>query len=132
MKLLAVEIVGFGKWQQQKITFESGNQLLYGANEVGKSTLYQFIQAMLFGFPQRAKENAITHLKMVARMVVVCGWHILCLGKFKSSVLKKNKGQAIIYYQQQMGMKTLQQMLHPLTKSYFKRFYFPTRTINYE
>ena len=71
MKLLAVEIVGFGKWQQQKITFESGNQLLYGANEVGKSTLYQFIQAMLFGFPQRAKENAITHLKMVVRMVVV-------------------------------------------------------------
>ena len=50
MKLLAVEIVGFGKWQQQKITFESGNQLLYGANEVGKSTLYQFIQAMLFSF----------------------------------------------------------------------------------
>ena len=63
MKLLAVEIVGFGKWQQQKITFESGNQLLYGANEVGKSTLYQFIQAMLFGFPTKGKRNAITHLK---------------------------------------------------------------------
>ena len=60
MKLLAVEIVGFGKWQQQKITFESGNQLLYGANEVGKSTLYQFIQAMLFGFPTKGKRNAIT------------------------------------------------------------------------
>ena len=83
MKLLAVEIVGFGKWQQQKITFESGNQLLYGANEVGKSTLYQFIQAMLLGFPQRAKKRDYAP-KMVARMVVVCGWHILCLGKFKS------------------------------------------------
>lgn len=57
MKLLAVEIVGFGKWQQQKITFESGNQLLYGANEVGKSTLYQFIQAMLFGFPTKGKRK---------------------------------------------------------------------------
>ena len=78
MKLLAVEMWSFGKWQQQKITFESGNQLLYGANEVGKSTLYQFIQAMLFGFP-RAKETRL-RTKMVARMVVVCGWHILCLG----------------------------------------------------
>ena len=108
MKLLAVEIVGFGKWQQQKITFESGNQLLYGANEVGKSTLYQFIQAMLFGFPTKGKRKRDYAPKMVARMVVVCGWHILCLGKFKSSVLKeKNKGQAIIYYQQQMGMKNL-------------------------
>ena len=57
MKLLAVEIVGFGKWQKQKITFESGNQLLYGANEVGKSTLYQFIQAMLFGFPTKGKRK---------------------------------------------------------------------------
>ena len=88
MKLLAVEIVGFGKWQQQKITFESGNQLLYGANEVGKSTLYQFIQAMLFGFPTKGKRKR-DYAKMVVRMVVVCGWHILCLGKFKSSVLKK-------------------------------------------
>ena len=79
MKLLAVEIVGFGKWQQQKITFESGNQLLYGANEVASPHCINLFKQCCLGFPQRAKD-AITHLKMVARMVVVCGWHILCLG----------------------------------------------------
>ena len=90
MKLLAVEIVGFGKMaNNNKITFESGNQLLYGANEVGKSTLYQFIQAMLFGFPQRAKENAITHPKNGGSYGGRLWLAHPVFGKFKSSVLKK-------------------------------------------
>ncbi len=110
----------------RKLHFESGNQLLYGANEVGKSTLYQFIQAMLFGFSHKGqKKNAITHLKkwwFVWWSFVVgtsCVW-----GSSSRGVLKKNKGQAIIYYQQQMGMKkTLQQMLHPLTKKLFQEVF---------
>ncbi|WP_122645826.1 AAA family ATPase [Enterococcus mediterraneensis] len=51
MRILRAEIVGFGKYRQRTFDFTSGNQLLYGVNEAGKSTLYQFIQAMLFGFP---------------------------------------------------------------------------------
>ena len=104
MKLLAVEIVGFGKWQQQKITFESGNQLLYGANEVGKSTLYQFIQAMLFGFPTKGKrkrdyapKNGGSYGGRLCLAHPVFGE--VQVERFK----EKNKGQAIIYYQQQMG-----------------------------
>ena len=88
MKLLAVEIVGFGKWQQQKITFESGNQLLYGANEVGKSTLYQFIQAMLFGFPTRAKKRDYAPKNGGSYGGRLWLAHPV-FGKFKSSVLKK-------------------------------------------
>lgn len=53
MKLLRAEITGFGKYRQQVITFEAHNQLFFGPNEIGKSTLYQFIQCMLFGFPTR-------------------------------------------------------------------------------
>lgn len=53
MKLLRAEITGFGKYRQQVIDFEAQNQLLFGPNEIGKSTLYQFIQCMLFGFPTR-------------------------------------------------------------------------------
>lgn len=53
MKLLRAEITGFGKYRQATFDFVSGNQLFFGANEAGKSTLYQFIQAMLFGFPTK-------------------------------------------------------------------------------
>lgn len=53
MKLIRAEITGFGKYRQQQINFQPQNQLLFGPNEIGKSTLYQFIQCLLFGFPQR-------------------------------------------------------------------------------
>lgn len=53
MKLVKCVIVGFGGYRQKEFTFEAGNQLLFGPNEIGKSTLYQFIQTMLFGFPAR-------------------------------------------------------------------------------
>ena len=113
MKLLAVEIVGFGKWQQQKITFESGNQLLYGANEVGKSTLYQFIQAMLFGFPTKGKRKRDYAPKnggsYGGRL-----W-LAHLGKFKSSVLKKKiKGKQSFIINNKWGMKK------PYSKCYIR------------
>ncbi len=53
MKLIKCEITGFGRYRGEQVTFFTGNQLLYGPNEIGKSTLYQFIQTMLFGFPAR-------------------------------------------------------------------------------
>lgn len=125
MKLLAVEIVGFGKWQQQKITFESGNQLLYGANEVGKSTLYQFIQAMLFGFPTKGKRKRDYAPKNGGSYGGRLWLAHPVFGEVQVERFKeKNKGQAIIYYQQQMGdEKTLQQMLHPLTKKLFQEVF---------
>ena len=63
MKLIKAEINGFGHFQKQMFSFEDGNQLYFGRNEVGKSTLYQFIQAMLFGFPKKGAEKGIIHLK---------------------------------------------------------------------
>ena len=48
MKILRIEIAAFGKWRQKSFDFYSGNQLIYGGNEAGKSTIYQFIQAILF------------------------------------------------------------------------------------
>ncbi len=54
MQLIKAEIVGFGAYRQQEFVFSPTNQLIYGENEAGKSTLYQFIQAMLFGFPKKS------------------------------------------------------------------------------
>ena len=39
----------FGKLENQKYQFAPQINVIYGANESGKSTLMQFLKAMLFG-----------------------------------------------------------------------------------
>ncbi|MFC6180843.1 ATP-binding protein [Lactiplantibacillus daowaiensis] len=53
MQIRRIEIAGFGKFQQQSWDLSAGLQVIYGANESGKSTLRAFILGMLFGFPTR-------------------------------------------------------------------------------
>lgn len=122
MKLIAIEIVGFGKWQQQKIEFLPNNQLLFGANEAGKSTIYQFIQAMLFGFPPKGKRKKDYQPKNGAayggRLWLSHPVHgEVQIERFKG----QNKGQAKVYFNDQIGDEaTLKNMLHPLTKELFQ------------
>lgn len=49
MRIREAEIYSFGKFQGQKFHFEPGVNVIYGANEAGKSTLHAFLTAMLFG-----------------------------------------------------------------------------------
>lgn len=49
MQIREAEIYSFGKFQGQKFRFEPGINVIYGANEAGKSTLHAFLTAMLFG-----------------------------------------------------------------------------------
>ncbi len=60
MRILKAEITGFGKYHEQSFAFHPQNQLLFGHNEIGKSTLYQFIAAILFGFPKDSQEKDYT------------------------------------------------------------------------
>ncbi|KZE67199.1 hypothetical protein AWM68_04900 [Fictibacillus phosphorivorans] len=54
MKILSLHIYHFGGLRDCKISFENnGLQMLYGENEVGKTTLMDFIKCMLFGFPSK-------------------------------------------------------------------------------
>lgn len=69
MRILRIEIAAFGKWRQKTFDFISGNQLIYGENEAGKSTIYQFIQAVLFGFPSKGKKKKTIRRKMELPMV---------------------------------------------------------------
>ena len=39
----------FGKFHDREIHLEKGINIVYGANESGKSTVHSFIQCMLFG-----------------------------------------------------------------------------------
>lgn len=73
MKINRIEITAFGKWRQKNFHFEEGNQLIYGGNEAGKSTIYQFIQAILFGFPSKGRKKKTTHQKMVQHTADACG-----------------------------------------------------------
>ena len=44
-----LNIVHFGRFHQKSLRLSPGINVVYGENEAGKSTLHQFIQAMLFG-----------------------------------------------------------------------------------
>ncbi|MDR1473641.1 MAG: AAA family ATPase [Lactobacillales bacterium] len=57
MKLVRAQIYGFGKLIEQMYEFSDGLQLIFGDNESGKSTLYSFIEQMLFGFETAKKDN---------------------------------------------------------------------------
>ncbi|MEJ1300334.1 AAA family ATPase [Latilactobacillus sakei] len=50
MRIKTINIFGFGKWHDQTIDLQTDYQVLYGQNEVGKSTITAFIKGVLFGF----------------------------------------------------------------------------------
>lgn len=51
MKLLALEIEGYGVWNGLKLQrMSEGLNVVYGPNEAGKSTVLQFIRSALYGF----------------------------------------------------------------------------------
>lgn len=58
MQISKIEIAGFGKFHDQTMTVADGLQIIYGANETGKSTFRAFILGMLFGFPTRRQRLA--------------------------------------------------------------------------
>lgn len=58
MRIKKLNIYGFGKFVQKKINFDKGIQVFYGENEAGKSTLFAFIHAILFGMPSK-HENKV-------------------------------------------------------------------------
>ena len=53
MRFIKAYIDGYGKFYNQKFTFEPGFNLVFGPNEAGKTTLMSFFRAIFFGFPGR-------------------------------------------------------------------------------
>ncbi|HEX3869767.1 MAG TPA: AAA family ATPase, partial [Pirellulales bacterium] len=51
MKIHGLEVDGFGAWNGLTMSgFTDGLTVVYGPNEAGKTTLMQFVRAMLYGF----------------------------------------------------------------------------------
>src|SRR6478672_3183173 len=57
MRIKAIDIDGFGVWNGLQIDELSDHAtVVYGPNEAGKTTLMQFVRAVLYGFtPERRK-----------------------------------------------------------------------------
>ncbi|MGC6770467.1 AAA family ATPase [Enterococcus sp. LJL51] len=122
MKILAIDIAGFGKWQNKKIDFSEKNQLIYGKNEAGKSTIYQFIQAILFGFPTKGKKRKSYVPKNGGSYGGRLWLEHAVYGKVQIERFRElNKGQAKVYVEEQVGdERLLAKILHPLTKELFQ------------
>ncbi|MCX7922773.1 MAG: AAA family ATPase [Clostridia bacterium] len=62
MRIKKLEIRGFGKLNNLKLSFNDGLNVIYGNNESGKTSIQQFIRAMFFGLSgmERDKNSSVT------------------------------------------------------------------------
>ncbi len=61
MKIKSVYIDQFGGYEKTRINLSEGFSLFFGHNESGKTTLRNFFQQMLFGFPKKASKTDGTY-----------------------------------------------------------------------
>ena len=63
MKIEKLEIKGFGKFKDYKLSFSDGINVIYGKNEAGKSTIQNFVKAMFYGLKNKRNSEVITQVK---------------------------------------------------------------------
>ena len=125
MKLIRAEISGFGHYRQKTIDFSAGNQLFYGENETGKSTLYHFIQTMLFGFAKKsAKKRDYRPSDGAAFGGKLWIWHPLYGEILIERFRQLNRGKAKIQIGDVVGDEAfLNEILAPLTLETFQEVF---------
>lgn len=52
MEILDITVKHYGKFENYRMAFRPGMNIICGGNEAGKSTLHSFLRAMLFGLPR--------------------------------------------------------------------------------
>ena len=88
MRILELEIINFGKFNHETVTFHDGMNLIYGENEMGKTTLHSFIRGMFFGIEkQRGRADTGTKKKSAEPPQQEYGW----LSLFSQKQVKKQK-----------------------------------------
>lgn len=124
MRIKRAEITGFGKYHERIFDFEAGNQLLFGNNEVGKSTLYQFLLTMLFGFPKKSRKKDYTPKNGAA-----FGGRLWLESELYGEVMieryrQVNRGKAKVRLNDQTGDDALlKQLLQPLDQELFQEVF---------
>lgn len=59
MNIKHLNLIGFGKFNNKKIDFKNGINIVYGENEAGKTTIHNFIDGMFYGFLKPYVKNTI-------------------------------------------------------------------------
>src|SRR4029078_1258523 len=59
MRLVRAEIDGFGRYNGRTFELGRGLRVVYGKNEAGKSSLQQFVLAMLYGMKKPGRKRAV-------------------------------------------------------------------------
>lgn len=59
MRIIKAQIDGFGRYSGVTFSFDQGLNIIYGQNEAGKSTLQQFLVAMLYGMKKPGRKRAV-------------------------------------------------------------------------
>lgn len=86
MKIMELNLYGFGKFKNYNIRLDPGLNLIYGQNESGKSTLHSFINGMFYGFVKPYSKRTIytnDHKKFSP-------WSS---GNYSGSILFENNGE---------------------------------------
>ncbi|TMC59473.1 MAG: hypothetical protein E6J26_03800, partial [Chloroflexi bacterium] len=58
MKIQRLHLDGFGRWTDAGFEFAPGLNVIYGANQAGKSTMQQALLPILYGFNTGQRQNA--------------------------------------------------------------------------
>lgn len=126
MNIRSLHIKGFGQFTNETFNVDPSNQLIYGKNETGKSTLYHFIRTMLFGFPsKREMVRDFTPVNGAVYGGVLIIEHPtygeISIERYKET----NRGQAkVMLSDGEVGDEgLLERLIHPLTKEVFDHIF---------
>ena len=50
MKIVELNLLNFGKYSNRRLSFKSDFIVIKGKNEIGKTTIFKFIEGVFFGF----------------------------------------------------------------------------------
>jgi uncharacterized protein YhaN len=86
MRFSRLSLERYGRFEDCELTFRSGSpdlQIIYGANEAGKTTSLSAVSDLLFGFPTRSPYNFLFDYSLlrVGAMLEDSGRTIACRRK---------------------------------------------------
>ncbi|MFD2443095.1 AAA family ATPase [Bacillus sp. CGMCC 1.16607] len=122
MKIVEIQIYGYGKIENQVIKDLDQLHVFYGPNEAGKSTIMSFIHSILFGFPTKQQ----TELRYEPKNHTKYGGKLIILHPVEGKVvIERVKGKSIgdVLVKLESGHTGGEELLSKLLKNMDKGMY---------